>query len=226
MSKEYSFWTDQSKKDRYSIGDHSPHQAEIIEFLRNNLREPQSGDPVIADFGTFTGRNIPALQDIARKATVIGTDIGAAENELKIARQKNPQAEFLQMDLEHIAFQDQSIDGALCWRVLHNLSSLEKIEAALAEIHRTLKENAPCIISVRSTTNIGRDLTSGNPVCVNTPLPHGGERAEQLNSNHNESNYYWSRTRTAFRTSHRKRAKMFYTNLRQEHFRLDSQCLL
>lgn len=175
-SQEYNFWTDQLKE--YSIGGSYPHQEKIIAFLRDNFIKGTNCDPVIVDFGTFTGRNISALQGIGHDTTVIGTDIRGAESELKIARAENPRATFVETNLDAIAFQDQSIDGALCWRVLHNLSTLEKIQAALAEMHRVLKDNSPCIISVRSVTNISSYVLSGDPVRTTTSLPHSGERTD------------------------------------------------
>lgn len=180
-SQEYNFWTNPKKKEKtkYSIGEFSPHQDEIIAFMRDALfaRGGGGGDPVIADFGTFTGRNVPGLKEILKGATtVIGTDIKAAEEELKSAQLKG--AIIMETEFDSIAFKNQSIDGALCWRVLHNLSTLDKIQVALAEMHRVLKDNSPCVISVRSATNIGGDVLSGAPVRATTPLPNDGERTD------------------------------------------------
>ncbi len=125
-------------------GSPSPHVGGAgRHFLGQNR---QSGP--VADLGVWEGRNLPPLLSLA--APVIGYDTPDAKPAVSAARVRFPAVEFREGSFWALPFQDQELGGALCWRVLHNLTAKWELVVALREINRALQPDAPLLVAVRS----------------------------------------------------------------------------
>lgn len=129
----------------YQIGDQpSPHVAgPCLKFLR---RETKNGP--LADIGVLGGRNLPPL--LALGGEVVATDTAEAGAALAKARQRFPKVHFITTLITALPFGDGTLGGALCWRVLHNITNPRELVMAWAELNRVLAPNAPLVIAVRS----------------------------------------------------------------------------
>lgn len=128
---------------------------------------------VLADFGVWTGRNLPPLIELAGvRGLVHGYDHPNARPAIEQARALHPQVEFHEGELTDLPFWDQVFSGGLCWRVLHNLKERGQLERALRELHRVLKPEAPFLVAVRSFDY----HQMPRPILLRTQNPAGVER--------------------------------------------------
>jgi SAM-dependent methyltransferase len=128
----------------------------IEESLVNNSMNVKH--PVLVDFGCWSGRHLKLLQNIAEGVSgktsdnsVIGVDEEFAEERLKEARKLNKAAHLMNTGISTTGLPSSSIDGAISWRVLHNLIQPGEWTKAITEIKRVLKHGAPLVVSVRAT---------------------------------------------------------------------------
>lgn len=114
---------------------------------REFLARHQKGG-VVADLGVWEGRNLNALLTFG--AAVVATDTPEAQLVVKRTRAQYPSVQFHETHLGSLHFGDDHLGGALCWRVLHNLTGDGELVRALVEINRVLAPQAPLLIAVRS----------------------------------------------------------------------------
>ena len=121
-SDRTNYW---NRIDNYDIGGEAePYvSGPGAKFFRQHLR----GRPVLVDFGCWGGRHLALLRELAGSGgRVVGTDGPWAWERLTEARDlvndtPGLNAEIQQQRLENLdRFETESVDGALCWRVLHN----------------------------------------------------------------------------------------------------------
>lgn len=132
--------------NNYHIGD-APSKYVMgagAAFISKHL---ESDDEVLADFGVWTGRNLPTLLTLGRE--VVATDTSEAREAMQIAKNRFPHIKFAETPLTKLPLADQSVGGAICWRVLHNITDAEQMINSLLEINRVLKPNAPLLVAVR-----------------------------------------------------------------------------
>ena len=168
-----------SGKD-YDIGGESIILKEKgVPFIKSILKDDpglNNSDPSIVDFGCWSGRHVKLLKRIARdKGEVIGIDAPFAKDRLTEAKNTYKGIEFKDTGILDTQLSPSSIDAAICWRVLHNLTILGEFTAAILEFKRVLKNGAPLVIAVRAIL----DWMSNAP----TPLIYrtyynGGERED------------------------------------------------
>ena len=147
-----NYW---SRSENYDIGGEAEEHVKGpgIAFLRQHLR-PR---PLLVDFGCWGGRHLWLLRELAGSGgRVVGTDGPWAWERLAETRDlvnatPGLNAEIQQQRLENLdAFETESVDGALCWRVLHNLTEPGALEMALRELNRVLARGSPLLVAVRA----------------------------------------------------------------------------
>lgn len=153
-----SFW--RSGID-YDIGSAS---AQLSEYMSPFFSDKLSSDaldgykPLLVDFGCWSGRHLRLLERVAAQKSqfdtrdrVIGIDEIFAKPRLEEARRAYKEFEIWDKGIANTGLPASSVDGAISWRVLHNLIQPGEITATVSEIKRVLKHDAPFIISVRAT---------------------------------------------------------------------------
>ncbi len=161
-----NFWCGGAKD--YNIG--SAPSRYVSTKGKNFLAEHLSGRGRVADFGCWTGRNIPVLSELAgTDGEVVGVDGPWARQQMTKAKTNNPTARIVEACLVKMGvFPDGHFDGATCWRVLHAISEPGEFDSALAELHRVLRPDAPLLVAVRGQTS--QDL---GPTPIRRTLPNG-----------------------------------------------------
>ena len=125
-------------------GDPSPHVAGLgREFL---AKHHQPGP--VADLGVWEGRNLEPLLTLG--VALVATDTPKARDAAATARTRYPMVRYEEALLNKLPFGKSELGGALCWRVLHNLTGEGELIAAFAEIGRVLALGAPLVLAVRS----------------------------------------------------------------------------
>jgi len=94
----------------------------------------------VLDVGCGTGRLIRKLVD--KGAIVTGADI--SPEMLKIAKKKFDKVEFIEGDIEHLPFEDESFDMVIATFVIVHLKDLRK---AFDEVYRVLKPGGSFIVT-------------------------------------------------------------------------------
>ncbi len=125
VAKEWveNHWTYEEEKDLNLI----PHLKLFIELVDGK-------DKVVLDLGSGGGRDSKYLHD--HGINVIGVDYSTGM--LEEARKRNPEIEFLEMDMRKLTFANNNFDGVwACASLLH--LKKEELPIALAEIKRVLK---------------------------------------------------------------------------------------
>lgn len=115
--------------DIMSFGLHRKIKKDLFKQL--NLKP----DLRILDLCTGTGDIAHILKEKYPDSTIIGVDF--SEKMLEIARKKHANIEFIQSDVTHLPFEDESFD--LC-TISFGLRNIEDIQKALEEIYRVLKK--------------------------------------------------------------------------------------
>lgn len=106
----------------------------------------------VLDLGCGSGRH--CMMMLAEGLSVIGID--SSETSIQIARKMisppaNRNNRFLVQDISNsLPFEDKSIDGVVCWGVLHYLTQ-DKAKTVLDEVNRILKPGGLFTLTLRST---------------------------------------------------------------------------
>jgi len=146
MDKEYAkYLLDKTKNDYNLIAeDFSRTREKIWEETRflfdNYLKE----DNKVLDLGCGTGRYAELFKD--RKIEYIGADI--AEEQIRIARKKHPEAKFQTIDFLNFPFSDNHFDKIYSIAVFHCIPSKEYRIKFLKEVKRILKKDGLLILTV------------------------------------------------------------------------------
>jgi ubiquinone/menaquinone biosynthesis C-methylase UbiE len=90
-----------------------PGRARMLELLLERL--PRSGD--VLDLGC--GAGVPSTVRLAERHRVTGVDI--SQEQLRLARERLPQAELIHADLASVEFPDAGFDGVTCFYALGHL---------------------------------------------------------------------------------------------------------
>lgn len=90
-----------------------PGRARMLELLLERL--PPSGD--VLDLGC--GAGVPSTVRLAERHRVTGVDISQVQ--LRLARERLPDAELVHADLASVEFPDASFDGITCFYALGHL---------------------------------------------------------------------------------------------------------
>lgn len=99
----------------------------------------------ILDLGCGPGRDTRVFLDLGYNVT--GFDL--SRELLRIAKEKNPEATFVEGDMLDLPFSDASFDGIWSSAVIHHLVDADK-ERALVEMYRVLKPGGVAFISTKA----------------------------------------------------------------------------
>jgi SAM-dependent methyltransferase len=198
-------------------------------FLSSQLAASDELDaerPVLVDFGCWSGRHLRLLERVAEsngsttgdaRERVIGIDEPHARERLEEAMKTYRGFQISDCGIATTGLGTSSVDGGLCWRVLHNLTELGELRDALVEIRRVLKDGAPMVVAVRAaqrwmlsdapfpvayrTHSLGteRDDMYFTEAACRTMFPLYGFRVEDLTQieegeryrGHEATNTYW-----------------------------------
>jgi ubiquinone/menaquinone biosynthesis C-methylase UbiE len=110
-----------------------------VKFLSIYFQEKSK----VMDFGCGQGSLLEVLDANSQNLKLFGCDISKAlcEN----AKTKVPGADIRTADLEHLPFEENSIDCGFATEVLEHMETPEK---ALKEMRRVLKPNSPLLVSL------------------------------------------------------------------------------
>lgn len=107
----------------------------------------KSGDRVL-DVGCGFGRLYGLLKDLpAGQAGVSYIGVDQSEEQLKIAREMFPEADFQHVDMEQLPFPDASFDIVYCIAALHHLSTVRRREDAIREMARVVKSGGLIVLT-------------------------------------------------------------------------------
>jgi len=121
----------------------------FIRKVKSYIKKIQKGG-IIIDVGCGTGSLLDAINHhVPNSYHVIGIDISVES--VKIAKQKNAQADFIVCDIEALPLRDQVSDIVIIKNVLHHLSTLQPLD----NIIRLLNSSGFLLID---------DKISGNPL--------------------------------------------------------------
>jgi ubiquinone/menaquinone biosynthesis C-methylase UbiE len=98
---------------------------------------------IVLDIGCAEGYVTKCLSHISK--TVVGVDVDIYY--LKLARQKVPQASFINASLECLPFRNELFDAVVILEVLEHVPNNIQIKG-LAEVSKVMKRNVPLLISV------------------------------------------------------------------------------
>ena len=113
----------------------------------------------LADLFCWAGRNLPVLSDLAgQEGRVIGVDHPNASSAVAKARGTFPGVDFREGIFSRLPLADAELNGALCWRALHNAASQVELKTVLREILRVLAPGAPLLVAVRAMTGDSEHL--------------------------------------------------------------------
>lgn len=128
--------------DIYDLRQQNPWTARLREAELALLAEHARGS--VLDIGCGTGFHLAWLVQNKPECRLVGCDIAP---EMLEAARKNVSCELVEGNAERLPFQDNSFDTVLCMFTTLNLCDHH---AALAEMHRVLKQGGRAIISVSS----------------------------------------------------------------------------
>lgn len=157
---------------KYRLGGRpSPHiSGPGIQFL---TRHRQTG--LVADLGVWEGRNLSTLLSLG--SPIAATDTPEARTVTEVTVREYQTVRFHEARLSSLPFRDGELGAALCWRVLHNLTSEGELASAFAEINRVIVLGAPLLIAVRSEHQ--RDFWARQRAFVRRlPNGNGGTRED------------------------------------------------
>ncbi|MCA9700584.1 MAG: class I SAM-dependent methyltransferase [Myxococcales bacterium] len=141
----------------------------------------------LADFGCWGGRHLEGLREIAgpdgkilaidggwafeRLATLYAKPLVSADDSIVEVRIMGVS------DLDE--FDDGTIDGAICWRVLHNLTEPGELERTLRGFNRVMVRGAPLLVATRAADGELHDNDLSVPqYCRSRPIEGGPERGD------------------------------------------------
>jgi ubiquinone/menaquinone biosynthesis C-methylase UbiE len=110
----------------WAAGIDDPGRERMLELLLERL--PRSSD--VLDLGC--GAGVPSTVRLAKRHRVTGVDI--SREQLRLARQRLPDAELVHADLASVEFPDASFDGVTCFYALGHLPREQ-----LGEVFRSVR---------------------------------------------------------------------------------------
>lgn len=116
-----------------------------MDILTKKLKAMQLSGGRILDVGTGIGDFISTFTELFNDYTeIIGIDSSEKSIELAQKKFKNEKIQFIKMDAEKIAFDDNSMDTVCISNTLHHASNLNQV---LKEMYRVLKPGGMFIIN-------------------------------------------------------------------------------
>ena len=104
-----------------------------------------AGDGAILDVGCGRGFYVNAVAALYPRAAVVGADYSAEYLAAARQRTQSPAAAFARADARALPFPSSAFDAVVCSEVLEHI---EEDAAALAELHRVLRDDGLLLISV------------------------------------------------------------------------------
>jgi SAM-dependent methyltransferase len=141
------------------LGESDALRDEGVPWLCEQLKRLKVERPVVVDFGCWSGRHLRLLESVAAycskfpeqaRESVIGIDEPFAKERVAEARRTNPGFQVFDTGIANTGLGASSVDAAICWRVLHNLTGPGELIAAVAELRRVLRHAAPLVVAVRA----------------------------------------------------------------------------
>jgi len=118
-----------------------PGRARMLELLLERL--PRSGD--VLDLGC--GAGVPSTVRLAERHRVTGVDI--SREQLRLARERLPQARLVHADLASVEFPDASFDGVTCFYALGHLPR-EQLGGVFRSVRGWLRSGGRFLTSLAS----------------------------------------------------------------------------
>jgi ubiquinone/menaquinone biosynthesis C-methylase UbiE len=141
--KDTIAWYD-SNAEEYAKNLYTVVPLESIEEFLKHLPE----HPSVLDAGCGPGRESMIFHQKGAKVT--GVDL--SEGLLKVAREKNPEIEFVKANFLQLPFNDNTFDGVWSHASLVHLETIDDVQKALAEFFRVLKRDGIVYIAVKAQT--------------------------------------------------------------------------
>jgi SAM-dependent methyltransferase len=159
------------------LGESEPLRDVGVDWLIEKIVELGVQRPLLVDFGCWSGRHLRLLERVGRECseykdqareTVVGIDQPFAKERVAEARRAHPGFQVFDTGIANTGLGASSVDAAICWRVLHNLTAPGELTAAIAEFRRVLRDRAPLIVAVRAAFSWmdSEDRTRSAPVPV------------------------------------------------------------
>lgn len=117
-----------------------PTDGEDVAFLDHFTERLDDGARVL-DAGCGPGEPVTRL--LAERFDVVGVDF--SREQLRLARRRVPDAEFVQQDLTDLGFAPESFDGVVSYYALIHVPR-ERDRAVLAALHRLLKPGGAALL--------------------------------------------------------------------------------
>ncbi len=102
-------------------------------------------NPFVLESGCGPGRESKAFSEMGVKT--LGVDF--SQGLLDVARQRNPNVEYIHANFLELPFDDSTFDGVWAHASLVHLDTIEEVGKALSEFHRVLKGGGWVYISVK-----------------------------------------------------------------------------
>jgi ubiquinone/menaquinone biosynthesis C-methylase UbiE len=133
--REIAFFDSHAAVDAYDVFTAETNERLIDAFVRLSAVAPGAR---VADLGCGSGVFTGAL---ARRGYVC-TGVDLSPKLIALAREKHPDIEFLEGDVERLPFADASFDGVLLSGIVHHLPDPSR---CAAEVFRILKPGGPFV---------------------------------------------------------------------------------
>ncbi len=103
-------------------------------LLRNAIREDTKW---IADLGGGFGRLIPTLKKRSKNVVIVDASLDLLR-EAKATYGDDPSVQYIRANVYHLPFKDQSLESAVCMRVMHHI---ENPDLFFKELNRVLQKS-------------------------------------------------------------------------------------
>jgi len=123
---------------KYNDSRHWEQHPELYAESFSEFLKSRNFDGQIIDIGSSTGRDVNVFNE--QGFDVVGVD--KSEEDIKIAKEKFPELNFVVGDVEELPFDKDSIDASYIINVIHYVDA----KKALQEIFRVLKPGGVCFI--------------------------------------------------------------------------------
>lgn len=117
-----------------------PADGEDVAFLDHFTDRLRDGARVL-DAGCGPGEPVTCL--LAERYEVVGVDF--SREQLRLARERVPEADFVEQDLTDLGFVPESFDGVVSYYALIHVPR-ERDRAVLADLHRLLKPSGVALL--------------------------------------------------------------------------------
>lgn len=102
-------------------------------MIRNAVRGETSW---LADFGGGFGRLVPVLKEYAKRVIIVDASMDLL-NEAKATFGADPTVFYVRANLYHLPFKNQSIERAVCMRVMHHIGDVDVLFTEFQRVIRT-----------------------------------------------------------------------------------------